>query len=322
MKKAIQAIQLVYKNYSIVFFIIILFLISSNNIIAQQWSNSITFDTAFSNLYIDTLQANNRWQIGAPHKVLFDSARTRPNAIVTDTVNYYPVNDTSSFILKINRPPDAPFWVEWVPYMYGPTPFVSFMSKIDTDSLSDIGYIEYSLNNGATWLPVNEYFFGSDYHPPYYGPGTSLFTGTWNGWFQTSIVLGDSNPDPGIETVDSVLFKFTFVSDDINTNKEGWIIDDITYGTIALVGVNDIEEENNNFNIYPNPVNKEFTLSVTETGTINRELKIVNVLGEVVYQSIVENPKSEVNISELPKGVYFVKLISANQILTKKFIKE
>ncbi|MDO9186598.1 MAG: T9SS type A sorting domain-containing protein [Bacteroidia bacterium] len=321
MKKTIQEIQLIYKNYSIVFFIIILFLISSNNIIAQQWSNSITFDTAFSNLYIDTLQTNNSWQIGTPNKVLFDSARTRPNAIVTDTVNYYPINDTSSFVLKINRPTDAPFWVEWVPYISGPTPFVSFMSKIDTDSLSDIGYVEYSLDNGTNWLPVNEYFFVGDYHPPYYGPGTPFFTSTWNGWFETFIYLGDSNPDPGIETVDSVLFKFTFVSDGINTNKEGWIIDDIRFGTIALVGVNDIEE-NNNFNIYPNPVNNEFTITATETGKIYFQLKIYNILGEMVSQSIIENPKSQINISDLPKGVYFVKLISVTQILTKKIIKE
>ncbi|MCE9538020.1 MAG: T9SS type A sorting domain-containing protein [Bacteroidetes bacterium] len=278
MKKKLQKIQLVYKNYITVFFIIILFL-SSNNIIAQQWSNSITFDTAFTNLYIDTLQVNNSWQIGGPHKVLFA-------------------------------------------YVYGPTPFVSFMSKIDTDSLSDVGYVEYSLNNGATWCPVNVYFFVGDYHPPYYGPGTPFFTGTWNGWFETFIYLGDSNPDLGIETVDSVLFKFTFVSDGINTNKEGWIIDDITYGTIALVGVNDIEEENNNFNIYPNPVNNKFTITITETGKTYLQLKIVNILGEMVYQSLIENQKSEINISDLPKGVYFVKLISDKQIITKKIIKE
>lgn len=321
MKKTIKEIQLVYKNSIIVFFIVVLFLTYSNNSIAQQWSNSITFDTTFSNLYIDTLQVNNSWQIGAPHKILFDSARTRPNAIVTDTVNYYPINDTSSFVLKINRPPDNFPGVYWVPYMTGPTPFVSFISKIDTDSLSDVGYVEYSLNNGTSWFPVNDYFFVGDYHPPYYGPGIPFFTGTFNGWFETFIYLGDSNPDPGIETVDSVLFKFTFVSDSINTNKEGWIIDDITYGTIALLGLNDIEE-NNNFNIYPNPVNNEFTIAVTETGKIYLQLKIINLLGEMVYQSLIEDQKSGINISDLPKGVYFVKLISNKQILTKKIIKE
>lgn len=323
MKKSIQAIQLVYKNYIAVFFTVILFL-SSNNGIAQQWSNSITFDTSFTNLYIDTLQANNSWQIGAPHKILFDSARTRPNAIVTDTVNYYPINDTSSFIVKINRPSDAPFWVEWVPYMYGPTPFVSFMSKIDTDSLLDGGYVEYSLNNGTNWLPVNGYYStisGTNNSPSLPNGHIPYFTGTWNKWFQTNIYLGDSNPDPGIETVDSVLFKFTFVSDGINTNKEGWIIDDITYGTIALVGINNIEK-NNNFNIYPNPVTNEFTITAIETGKIYLQLKIVNILGEIVYQSLIEDQKSEINISDLPKGVYFVKMISANQILTKKIIKE
>ncbi len=312
-----QLIQLVYKNYIKLFFIIILFLTSSNNIIAQ-WNNFISFDTPANNIYIDTLQTNNIWQIGAPHKILFDTAWSRPNAIVTDTVNYYPVNDTSSFVIKIIRP----FLWQWIPDSYGPTPFVSFISKINTDSLLDGGYVEYSINNGNDWLLVNGYFFGNGNHPPYFGEGRALFTGTWNTWIQTSIVLGDSNPDFGIETVDSVLFKFTFVSDGINTNKEGWIIDEIEYGTVSVIGINNIREENYNFNIYPNPVENKFCITFIETGSINNELKIYNVFGDLVYQSLIQNSKSEINISDLPNGMYFVKLISDKQILTKKIIKE
>ncbi|MDA3953800.1 MAG: transposase [Bacteroidales bacterium] len=33
------------------------------------------------------------WQIGTPNKTFFDSAYSSPNAIITDTVNYYPINN-------------------------------------------------------------------------------------------------------------------------------------------------------------------------------------------------------------------------------------
>ena len=322
MKKEIQQIQLIYKNYISVFFTIIICLTFSNKIIAQQWSNAINFDTVgvHNKVYIDTSHAHNIWQIGTPHKVLFNSANSLPNAIVTDTMGSYPINDTSSFILKITKPSPFPWSsFQWSPHAIGPTPFVSFMSKIDADSLLDGGYVEYSINNGINWLLVNTYDdFGS---PQFLGSRFPYFTGTRNYWFQTDIILGDSNPDVGIETADSVLFKFTFVSDGINTNKEGWVIDDITYGTIEVEGISNIKE-NNNFYIYPNPVSDEFTIKITETGIISNELKIYNILGEMVYQTLIQNSKTLINISDLSSGMYFVKLISDKQIITKKIIKE
>ncbi|HEY0030587.1 MAG TPA: hypothetical protein VGC65_07505, partial [Bacteroidia bacterium] len=48
-------------------------------------------------LYIDTISnPGNVWQIGPPQKNTFTGAVSSPNVIVTDTLNYYPVNDTSS----------------------------------------------------------------------------------------------------------------------------------------------------------------------------------------------------------------------------------
>src|SRR5438045_3733211 len=40
---------------------------------------------------------NNIWQVGKPQKTLFSSASTTPNVIVTDTINYYPNNNVSTF---------------------------------------------------------------------------------------------------------------------------------------------------------------------------------------------------------------------------------
>ena len=62
------------------------------------------FDGADTNVWsslfvvIDS-DSNNVWQIGKPQKIIFDSAATAPNVIVTDTVNYYPPNNNSIFIV-------------------------------------------------------------------------------------------------------------------------------------------------------------------------------------------------------------------------------
>ncbi len=51
-------------------------------------------------LWIDTVSnPNNIWQIGSPQKTVISSAHSAPNVIITDTVNTYPPNNTSVFII-------------------------------------------------------------------------------------------------------------------------------------------------------------------------------------------------------------------------------
>ncbi len=74
-----------------------------------QPSDDNLYDTYFLNfdnqhglqhLTIDTISnPNNIWQIGSLHKTVFTNAYSVPNALVTDTINTYPINDTSTFII-------------------------------------------------------------------------------------------------------------------------------------------------------------------------------------------------------------------------------
>jgi hypothetical protein len=53
-------------------------------------------------IYIDTISnQDNIWQVGQPNKIIFNTAYSEPNAIITDTSNHYPTNDTSSLLLFI-----------------------------------------------------------------------------------------------------------------------------------------------------------------------------------------------------------------------------
>jgi len=74
----------------------------ASNILAQQSYENINFDNTnnIKSVFIDSVNfRHNVWQIGKPQKSIFKSAYSIPNAIVTDTINPYPINDTSSFII-------------------------------------------------------------------------------------------------------------------------------------------------------------------------------------------------------------------------------
>jgi hypothetical protein len=83
-------------------------------------------------------------------------------------------------------------------------------------------------------------------------------------------------------------------------------------------GMHDLME--NNLNIYPNPVTNKINF---ETALIlpNATLKIVNSLGEIVVNKQLNND-TEFDASTLKNGVYFLNIVSNNQSVIHKFIKE
>tara|TARA_R110002049_G_scaffold76883_6_gene197164 strand:+ start:6125 stop:8341 length:2217 start_codon:yes stop_codon:yes gene_type:complete len=72
------------------------------------------------------------------------------------------------------------------------------------------------------------------------------------------------------------------------------------------------------FKMFPNPTNgNRIYFSVTEDATIN----VYNVLGKLINTSEVSKSKNSIDISELSKGVYLIKINSGKQFITKKLIK-
>lgn len=81
-----------------------------------------------------------------------------------------------------------------------------------------------------------------------------------------------------------------------------------------------INEQNTNvdFNIYPNPNNGIFTIVGDNSSAV---VNVYNITGENVYQENISSlSNNEINISNLNKGVYFVKLSNANNTITKKVV--
>lgn len=120
-----------------------------------------------------------------------------------------------------------------------------------------------------------------------------------------------------------------FYSSDGNTNPANitfHIYEDgnsADYITLTLdtetVGVNDISQTGD-ITIYPNPANDYFSIKLPDN-IKNPELKISNILGKTVLKTSINNSKTNVNIKDLPSGIYFVSVFSNGIIIdTKKLI--
>jgi hypothetical protein len=89
-----------------------------------------------------------------------------------------------------------------------------------------------------------------------------------------------------------------------------------------VVGIHELTDHTL-FNIYPNPVNSKLHLEFK--GFHNKDLsyKLVNSLGiEIKEQSTVNNNVTEVDLSNLSRGLYFLYLQSEDKNWVYKLIKE
>jgi hypothetical protein len=273
------------------FFLAILFFFTANgfaqgwSFLEKRWFNfEAPFDTVIKSPIIDTSNHQNIWQIGSPHKARFDSAYSAPFAIVTDTANSYPVNDTSVFIIK------APEW-HTSPFYYWLSGF-SFHYKLDIDS-GEIAKVEVS-GDSLIWKTVTDTSFTK--------PDTS-----WRKFEHEPFQYGWG--------YDTLLIRFTFISDSIQTNKDGWIIDNFIFGYF-YTGINDISTHNL-FRIFPNPSNGNLKI---ETNS-NKDLQVAihNLNGICVYacERLPTNGQLQLN---LPDGIYFVRCFNDEKSDVQKLL--
>ena len=80
----------------------------------------------------------------------------------------------------------------------------------------------------------------------------------------------------------------------------------------------------NNLDVYPNPSRDIFNVTFTSEDVQNLEVRIINVIGEVVYtenlvQFVGEYTK-QVDLATYTKGVYFLEITTDNRVINKKLI--
>ena len=252
------------------------------------------------------------WQIGIPSKVLFDSAYSVTNAIVTDTLVNYPLNASMHFDLQVqNNIPHGNL--------------IEFWHKLDSDSLLDGGYLEVSKDSGATWvnlltefentpglLMTENFYTNSDT----LNNGEKGFSGSVSEWKKVRILIDWSYPVKASSwPAGDFQIRFKFISDNVETNKEGWMIDNLTISeVINSVGVT--EENKIKVLLYPNPTNDNLTVQFDEK-TIFEALfvTVYNSLGQEILNEQVNAENHTVSLKENATGIYKVVIKENNRVV-------
>ena len=96
-------------------------------------------------------------------------------------------------------------------------------------------------------------------------------------------------------------------------------------GTFELAEENAEVEMDYSLNVYPNPSNGSFKVAVNTESTSNATVTVLNLLGQVVYTTEVENNNgliyTEIN-KNFEKGVYLIKVEIENETKVNKMIVE
>jgi hypothetical protein len=73
--------------------------------------------------------------------------------------------------------------------------------------------------------------------------------------------------------------------------------------------------------VYPNPARDIITIETSEANFIG-SLSIINCSGQQFITRQFTKPKMQIDISNLPSGVYFVRLTNDNTVAVGKIIKD
>ena len=82
-----------------------------------------------------------------------------------------------------------------------------------------------------------------------------------------------------------------------------------------------IELKSSQISIYPNPATDKITIETSATQG-QSQLSVMNLNGEEVLTRSLIKPKTQIDISNLPIGIYFVRLSNDKTVEVGKFVKQ
>lgn len=267
----------------------------------QQYFDGSDLDSCCSVFINADSSMSNLWQIGPPQKIVFESASTVPNVLVTDTINYYP--DSVDTYVWFEVPQATVSW--------GVGIAIQWNQKLDLDTNKDGGLVEFSVDSGATWLnaftdPTVYTFYG--FNPVNHGTipsGDECFTGTDTLWRNIWLCF---NYDFSLDH-DNLSVRFRVVSDSIQTYQEGWMIDNLNVMPTWFHPVAEISR-NENFKVYPTIVDRSISIEIiseSQDFSIN-QISIVSETGQVIEQPSPVELKSHIETGHLSPGKYWLRV--------------
>jgi hypothetical protein len=297
---------------------------SSYGVDAQLWSEfyqyfdgADTIGNPYHGVLIIEKDSNSLWQIGVPNKTYFTNANTSPNVIVTDTLNPYPINDTSSFQLGLSTD------------LFNFSGIIAFQwtQKLDIKLGEDIGLVEYSVDTGNTWVNI----FNNPYVYNFYGYNNNQnvdtinnevgFSGFDNNWKDIWLCFDGSY----FSTItDTLIVRYTFKSDSIFDNRDGWMIDNFVVHPTWFHTINELEQDEYAL-LFPNPTKDgkiNIQIQKSKDYQIIESIKVYDVKGVLVKSYGLSPTKFQIDLSGFENGTYVIKIETNKKVVSKKIVLE
>ena len=135
-------------------------------------------------------------------------------------------------------------------------------------------------------------------------------------WYFYNDVVGEAIPSANANQLDVNESGFYYL---VATNDFGCVnTSDTVY--VTAYGIND-NFTDFNVKVYPNPASTELTIKFDNNIGVEN-INIYNVYGQLTYTEKINtyNVESIINLENHKKGVYLIKFIARNKIITKKLI--
>jgi photosystem II stability/assembly factor-like uncharacterized protein len=198
-----------------------------------------------------------------------------------------------------------------------PNPGVSVSSSVVIGSIFFIGDsagkgVFHTSDNGLTWnrdtvgLKVQ-----TIYHMALFG--STLYVGTYGGGVYKSINQGSGwvADNGGIDQFSTISTCFGKSATNLFWASNGGNL--YKKSNLSYVLENNLSET---FSVYPNPSMGKFSIAF-ENNNQNNNVEIFNLIGENI---LVQQNRSEIDISSASKGIYFAKISIGGNICIKKLI--
>lgn len=298
--------------------IIVLFLINIGLVNGQTNCDNycLSFDDSLciSHIFIDTANAPlNIWQIGRPQKPSLDTNIFNSRVIITDTADSYPAGNYSAFIITN---------LATMGDIYG---FKMFSGNyhVETDSLKDYGKIEFSPDNGLTWIDlINDTTYSRSI--TWYSDKPVLTGHSGNNYKWFDVLLADNGSVFNIQAGDTLLYRFTFNSDSIFDNLSGLLFDNICFHDF-VEGISETHFKPIKSKIFPNPSTGIFTIEFENSSSEIFQLAVYDIHSKLILtkENITDN-KATINTQQYKQGMYVYKLtnLKSKKRSWGKFIKD
>lgn len=263
-------------------------IIISNNLIANNSANSLggaIYCYGSSPLFYNNTIVNNSALIGGALYCTSSSDPTFSNTIIWG-------NTATNFGNQV--------------YLY------------DESSDPNFSYCDVEGNSTTFGLNVNVFYLGAynnniDSSPSFINPSSGSGIG-FNGLNANWALLANS---PCIDSGDPI---GTYPPTDIAGNPR------VLNGRIDIGAYEDLSSGINNisalipFEVYPNPNTGKFTL-IASSAINNGLIEIYSSLGEkIYYQSFLSSKNNQINLVNISRGIYLLKVINEELIYTKKIV--